>query len=38
MCHGFGGNRTEFGNAFVRLAERLAQQGVAAYRFDFGLR
>lgn len=35
MCHGFGGNRTEFGNTFVRLAERLARHGVAAYRFDF---
>lgn len=35
MCHGFGGNRTEFGNTFVRLAERLARGGMAAYRFDF---
>jgi pimeloyl-ACP methyl ester carboxylesterase len=35
MCHGFGGNRTEFGNAFVRLAERLSHRGMAAYRFDF---
>lgn len=35
LCHGFGGNRVEFGYSFVRLAERLARQGVAAYRFDF---
>ena len=35
MCHGFGGNRTEFGNTFVRLAERLTRHGMAAYRFDF---
>jgi uncharacterized protein len=35
MCHGFGGNRTEFGNVFVRLAQRLSRRGVAAYRFDF---
>ncbi|WP_194202069.1 alpha/beta hydrolase family protein [Glycomyces albidus] len=35
LCHGFGGNRAEFGYAFVRLAERLARRGIAAYRFDF---
>ncbi|RRR95623.1 alpha/beta hydrolase family protein [Glycomyces terrestris] len=35
LCHGFGGNRAEFGYTFVRLAERLAERGVAAYRFDF---
>jgi pimeloyl-ACP methyl ester carboxylesterase len=35
LCHGFGGNRAEFGYTFVRLAERLAEHGVAAYRFDF---
>ncbi|MFB9661322.1 alpha/beta hydrolase family protein [Glycomyces mayteni] len=35
LCHGFGGNRAEFGYTFVRLAERLAARGVAAYRFDF---
>ncbi|WP_158299678.1 alpha/beta hydrolase family protein [Glycomyces paridis] len=35
MCHGFGGNRMEFGYTFVHLAKRLAAQGTAAYRFDF---
>jgi pimeloyl-ACP methyl ester carboxylesterase len=35
FCHGFGGSRTEFGYSFVRLAKRLAEKGVAAYRFDF---
>lgn len=35
LCHGFGGNRAEFGYTFVRLAERLAANGTAAYRFDF---
>ncbi|MCC3765920.1 alpha/beta fold hydrolase [Glycomyces sp. TRM65418] len=35
LCHGFGGNRAEFGYTFVRLADRLAERGVAAYRFDF---
>jgi pimeloyl-ACP methyl ester carboxylesterase len=35
LCHGFGGNRVEFGYTFVRLAKRLAQQGLAVYRFDF---
>lgn len=35
LCHGFGGNRAEFGYTFVRLAERLAERGIAAYRFDF---
>jgi pimeloyl-ACP methyl ester carboxylesterase len=35
LCHGFGGNRAEFGYSFVRLAERLAANGTAAYRFDF---
>ncbi|PRY56033.1 alpha/beta hydrolase family protein [Glycomyces artemisiae] len=35
LCHGFGGNRAEFGYTFVRLAERLAARGVAACRFDF---
>ncbi|WP_051325714.1 alpha/beta hydrolase family protein [Glycomyces tenuis] len=35
LCHGFGGNRAEFGYTFVRLAERLAERGVAACRFDF---
>ncbi|WP_158299740.1 alpha/beta hydrolase [Glycomyces paridis] len=35
LCHGFGGNRAEFGYTFVRLARRLAAAGVAAYRFDF---
>jgi uncharacterized protein len=35
LCHGFSGNRTEFGHTFVRLGRRLAERGVAAYRFDF---
>ncbi|MDA1385842.1 MULTISPECIES: alpha/beta hydrolase family protein [Glycomyces] len=35
LCHGFGANRMEFGNIFVKLARDLAAQGVAAYRFDF---
>lgn len=35
LCHGFGGNRAEFGYTFVRLAERLVDRGIAAYRFDF---
>ncbi len=35
LCHGFGGNRAEFGYSFVRLATRMAECGFAAYRFDF---
>ncbi|MCD0443151.1 alpha/beta hydrolase [Glycomyces sp. A-F 0318] len=35
LCHGFGGNRAEFGYTFVRAAEAMAASGVAAYRFDF---
>jgi pimeloyl-ACP methyl ester carboxylesterase len=35
LCHGFGGTRVEFGYTFVRLAKRLARQGLAVYRFDF---
>lgn len=35
LCHGFSGNRTEFGHTFVRLGLRLAERGIAAYRFDF---
>jgi uncharacterized protein len=35
LCHGFGGNRYEFGYSFLRLAERLSGAGAAAYRFDF---
>jgi uncharacterized protein len=35
LCHGFSGTRTEFGHSFVRLGKRLAERGVAAYRFDF---
>ena len=35
LCHGFGANRMEFGNIFVRLARNLAERGVAALRFDF---
>ncbi|MFG3339119.1 alpha/beta hydrolase family protein [Glycomyces sp. NPDC048151] len=35
LCHGFGSNRFEFGNIFMPLARRLAEQGLAAYRFDF---
>ncbi len=35
LCHGFGGNRAEFGYSFVRLAKRMAERGHAAYRFDF---
>ena len=35
FCHGFGGNRAEFGYVFVRLADRLARRGIAAYRFEF---
>lgn len=35
LCHGFSGTRSEFGYTFVRLANRLAAQGVAVYRFDF---
>ncbi|SDK94528.1 hypothetical protein SAMN05216298_2158 [Glycomyces sambucus] len=35
LCHGFGGNRAEFGYTFVRAAAALAAQGIAAFRFDF---
>ncbi|WP_100448019.1 alpha/beta hydrolase family protein [Glycomyces xiaoerkulensis] len=35
LCHGFGGNRMEFGNVFVDLARSLTERGLAAYRFDF---
>ncbi|MEU6859655.1 alpha/beta hydrolase [Glycomyces sp. NPDC046736] len=35
LCHGFGGNRMEFGNVFVHLSRRLAARGLAAVRFDF---
>ncbi|WP_168801445.1 alpha/beta hydrolase family protein [Glycomyces buryatensis] len=35
LCHGFSGTRSEFGYMFVRLAKRLAERGVAVYRFDF---
>ncbi|WP_051393380.1 alpha/beta hydrolase family protein [Glycomyces arizonensis] len=35
LCHGFSGTRVEFGYMFVRLAKRLAERGIAAYRFDF---
>ncbi|MDA1361419.1 alpha/beta fold hydrolase [Glycomyces luteolus] len=35
LCHGFSGTRTEFGHMFVRLGKRLAERGIAAYRFDF---
>ena len=35
LCHGFSGNRTEFGHTYVRLGRRLAERGIAAYRFDF---
>ena len=35
LCHGFGGDRTEFNSIFVELARRLSKRGLAAYRFDF---
>lgn len=35
LCHGFGGNRAEFGYSFVRLAHHMVELGFAAYRFDF---
>jgi uncharacterized protein len=35
LCHGFSGTRTEFGHTYVRLGKRLAERGIAAYRFDF---
>jgi fermentation-respiration switch protein FrsA (DUF1100 family) len=35
FCHGFGGNKSGRYRLYVRLAERLAQVGIAALRFDF---
>ena len=34
MCHGFTGHRQECNNVFVKCARRLAEAGIAAFRFD----
>lgn len=33
--HGFNGNKTEAHRIFVKLARRLAEQGIDSFRFDF---
>ncbi|MBS0655213.1 MAG: alpha/beta fold hydrolase [Verrucomicrobia bacterium] len=35
FCHGFGGNKSGRYRLYVRLAEQLAQNGIASLRFDF---
>ncbi|WP_158380765.1 alpha/beta hydrolase [Chitinilyticum litopenaei] len=35
LLHGFTGNRLEFTYFFVALARRLAEHGIATFRFDF---
>lgn len=35
MCHGFGGNKTGKFRIYVSLAQRLAEMGIASFRFDF---
>lgn len=34
MCHGFTGHRIECNGVFVKCARRLADSGIAAFRFD----
>jgi dienelactone hydrolase len=34
LCHGFTGHRLEANNVFVKCARRLADAGIAAFRFD----
>lgn len=35
MVHGFGSEKNEVGNFYKRLAEKLANNGIATIRFDF---
>jgi hypothetical protein len=35
MVHGFGSDKNEVGNFYKRLAEKLADNGIASIRFDF---
>ena len=35
LCHGTASHKDEVGNLFVRLANRLAEQGIASIRFDY---
>ncbi|WP_162145916.1 alpha/beta hydrolase [Glycomyces tenuis] len=35
ICHGLSGSRLDMGGAYVRLAGRLTEHGIAFYRFDF---
>ncbi|HOE63841.1 MAG TPA: alpha/beta fold hydrolase [Candidatus Sumerlaeota bacterium] len=35
FCHGYTGNRIEQRYIFVRMARRLAQEGIASIRFDY---
>lgn len=35
MCHGFTGTRIEFRRLFVRMARRLAEDGLAVATFDY---
>lgn len=34
MCHGFTGHRQECNNLFAKCGRRLAEAGIAAFRFD----
>lgn len=35
MLHGMGGHKNEVGDLYLRLAARLAEQGIASIRIDF---
>jgi uncharacterized protein len=35
LCHGFGGNKSGKFRLYVRLAQRLAEHGIASLRIDF---
>lgn len=35
MCHGFGGTKISKFRVYVLLSERLAEAGIASFRFDF---
>ena len=35
LCHGFGGNKSGKFRLYVRLAQRLAECGIASFRIDF---
>lgn len=35
FCHGLGGNKVGRNRLYVRLARRLTEVGIAAFRFDF---